>query len=51
MLAADVDSIRLLSDYIKAVLEDGYVCVVGNEEAIKSEKDRFINLENMIEKA
>ena len=51
VLAADVDSIRLLSDYIKAVLEDGYVCVVGNEEAIKSEKDRFINLENMIEKA
>ncbi len=51
VLSTDVDKIRLLSDYIKAVLEEGYVCVVGNEEAIKSEKDRFINLENMIEKA
>ncbi|MBP5414522.1 MAG: insulinase family protein, partial [Lachnospiraceae bacterium] len=51
VLSTDVDRIRYLSDYIKAVLEEGYVCVVGNEEAIKSEKDRFINLENMIEKA
>ena len=51
VLSTDIERIRSLSDYIKAVLEEGYVCVVGNEEAIKSEKDRFINLENMIEKA
>ncbi len=49
ILGADVDSIRSLTAHMKAILEDEYVCVVGNEEMIKSEKDRFINLENMIE--
>ena len=51
VLSTDADSIRLLAEQIKAVLEEGYICVVGNEEAIKNEKDRFDNLENMIEKA
>ena len=47
ILACNVKSIRALEKYIKAVLEDGYICVVGNEEAIKQEKDRFVTLENM----
>ena len=51
VLSTDAESIRLLAEQIKAVLEEGYICVVGNEEAIKNEKDRFDNLENMIEKA
>ena len=51
VLSTNVNSIRDLSKYMKAILEDGYICVVGNEEAIKSEKELFDNLENMIEKA
>ena len=51
VLSTDVTKIRSLSEYMKAILEDGYICVVGNEEMIKSEKDRFDNLVNMIDKA
>ena len=49
VLSTDVEKIKGLSKYVEAVLSDGYICVVGNEEAIKSEKDRFKNLENMIQ--
>ena len=49
VLSTDVDRIRSLSEYIDAILKDGYICVVGNEEMIKNEKDRFDNLVNMIE--
>lgn len=49
VLGTTTDTIRNLDKYIDAVLEDNYICVVGNEEAIKSEKDRFDNLENMFQ--
>lgn len=49
VLATKVDDIRALKGHIDAILEDGYICVVGNEEAIKAESDRFMNLENMIQ--
>ena len=49
VLATDVNKIRELSKHMSAILEDGYMCVVGNEEMIKSEADRFMNLENMIQ--
>ena len=49
VLGTTTDIIRNLDKYIDAVLEDNYICVVGNEEAIKSEKDRFDNLENMFQ--
>ena len=51
VLSTNVDRIRSLSDYIDAILKDGYICVVGNEEMIKNEKERFDNLLNMIESA
>ncbi len=49
VLATDVNSIKALAAHMSAILEDGYICVVGNEEAIKSEQSRFMNLENMIQ--
>lgn len=49
VLATTVDKIRALKGHIEAILEDGYICVVGNEEAIKAEASRFKNLENMIQ--
>lgn len=48
VLACDVKAIRELAKYIRAALEDKYICVVGNEEMIKQEKDRFDNLENLL---
>lgn len=47
VLATDVSKIRELSKHMKAILEDGHICVVGNEEAIKAEESRFKNIENM----
>ena len=49
VLSTDVNKIRDLEKYMTAILEDGYICVVGNEEAIKAEESRFMNLENMIQ--
>lgn len=48
ILNCSVKDINNLEKYMRAVLEDGYICVVGNAEAIKAEKDRFDSLENMI---
>lgn len=49
VLSTTSEDIRGLDRYIEAILEDGYICVVGNEETIKSEKERFDNLENMFQ--
>lgn len=49
VLSTDVNKIRELAGHMSAILEEGYLCVVGNEEAIKSEESRFMNLENMIQ--
>jgi len=49
VLSTTTDIVRNLDKYVEAVLEDNYICVVGNEEAIKSEKDRFDTLENMFQ--
>lgn len=47
VLSTDIDSIRALGKVIHGILEDNYLCVVGNEEMIKANKDRFMNLENL----
>lgn len=39
--------IQRLSQYITAFLADEYICVVGNEEQIKSNKNLFVNSENL----
>ena len=47
VLACDCEAIRKLAAYVRTILEDGYICVVGNEEMIRTEDDRFDNLENL----
>ena len=41
ILAADVQDIRALAPYMEAILENSAVCVIGNEEKIRSEKELF----------
>ena len=41
VLRATPDDIRALADIVEAVLEDGYFCVVGNEDKINEAKDMF----------
>ena len=41
LLSADADTIRKLAVYIRAFIEDDYLCVVGNEEKIKENAERF----------
>ena len=41
LLTADINSIRACAKMIRTMLEDGYICVVGSEEKIKAESERF----------
>lgn len=41
VLMTDVDTIRGLAAYIRAFIEDDCLCVVGNEEKIKENEERF----------
>lgn len=43
LLATDADTIRGLAAYIRAFMEDECLCVVGNEEKIKCQKELFIS--------
>ena len=45
MLMADAETIRKLAAYIRAFMEDDCLCVVGNEEKIKEQKDIFGSVE------
>ncbi|MDE6389063.1 MAG: insulinase family protein [Lachnospiraceae bacterium] len=45
LLAADADTIRGLAEYIRAFMDAECLCVVGNEENIKENKDLFENTE------
>ncbi len=48
ILTASEADIRKLADYIAAFLSDGNLCVVGNEEKIKEQKDLFMNVVPLI---
>lgn len=41
ILAATVEDIRALSGIVREILKTGALCVIGNEEKIKSEKEMF----------
>lgn len=41
VLGATVEDVRALACMVKAVLDDGYFCVVGNEDKINEAKDMF----------
>lgn len=47
LLMADAQTIRGLSKYIDAFLEDGILCVVGNEDVIAGEKELFDHVESL----
>ncbi|MCI9336591.1 MAG: insulinase family protein [Lachnospiraceae bacterium] len=41
------EDIRSLAAYIRAFMEDDFLCVVGSEQKIKAEADKFMKLENL----
>lgn len=47
VLDATPEDIRATAEYIRAFLSDDFLCVVGNEQKIKEEKDRFGKIENL----
>ncbi|MCR4651836.1 MAG: insulinase family protein [Lachnospiraceae bacterium] len=48
VLGVDRDKIRETADMIEAVLDEDYICVVGNSERIDEAKDMFDNVVNLI---
>lgn len=48
LLATDADAIRKLAAHIRAFMEDGCLCVVGNEEKIKKQEALFKSVEYLI---
>lgn len=47
VLDATPEDIRMMSGYISAFMEDNFLCVVGNEQQIKKEKEKFDKIENL----
>ena len=41
------EDIRSLGAYIRAFMEDDCLCVVGDEQKIKAEADKFMKIENL----
>ncbi len=48
LLAATVEDIRELSAYIEAFMDEKFLCVVGNTNKLKEEKNLFMKLENLL---
>lgn len=42
------DDIRALSDLVRAVLDEGNICVIGNESKIEENSDMFDEVKNLI---
>ena len=49
ILNATDEDIRKLADLIEAVLSDGNLCVIGNENNIQKEKELFMNIRSLNE--
>ena len=47
VMDATPEDIRSLGAYLRAFMEDDCLCVVGNEQKIKAEADRFMKIENL----
>lgn len=47
LLSATPEGIRELAEYIRAFMRDDYLCVVGNAQKIKEEKELFLTTENL----
>ena len=49
ILGATDEDIRALADLVQAVLSDGNLCVIGNENNIQKEKELFMNIKSLNE--
>ncbi|MGN0157467.1 MAG: insulinase family protein, partial [Lachnospiraceae bacterium] len=47
LLSTNQATIRLLAEYLRTFISQDYLCVVGNEEKIKQEKELFQTVENL----
>ena len=47
IIAAQPEDIRGLAEYIRAFMEEDCLCVVGSEQKIKAEADKFMKIENL----
>ncbi len=47
ILSATSEDIRGLASYIRAFMEDDFLCVVGNAGKLKSEQNLFMKIENL----
>lgn len=47
ILSASQEDIRALAPYVQAVLDTGSLCVIGNEEKVKADKDLFGEVKNL----
>ncbi len=47
LLGATQEEIRELAAYIRAFMQDDFLCVVGNAQKIKEEKELFLTTENL----
>lgn len=48
VMDATPEDIRELGAYIRAFMEDDCLCVVGSEQKIRSEADKFMKIENLV---
>lgn len=48
VLNVTMDDIRALHKEVKAVIDAGYICVIGNEEKINANKDMFKEVKNLM---
>ena len=48
VLSATRDDIRELADYIRAFMDEDFICVVGNANKIKENQDKFWKIENLL---
>lgn len=48
IINATQEDIRALSDLIRAVLDEGYICVIGNESKIEENSDLFREVKNLM---
>ena len=47
VLSATPEQIRALAPLVRSILEEQAICVIGNEEKIKADKDLFMNIQRL----
>lgn len=47
ILSVSKEDIRGLADIVKGILDDGHICVIGNESKVEENKDLFIEVKQL----